>query len=161
MYKRQEQDIIERVEGPATWLSPIHIVKQPDKVRMVVDMSLANKAIKRDRRLLPTPEEVFCELDGARVFSKIDLNSAYHQIELHPDSRSITTFSTHIGNFRHKTLLFGCNSASDDFDKCIQGVLAGLSGVKSIADDILVYGKTDAEHEANLQSLYRGYLIRG
>ena len=115
----EKQDIIEKVDEPTIWLSPIHIVKQPDKVRMVTDMSVANKAIKRDRRVLPTPEEVFCELDGAQFFSKIDLNSAYHQIELHPESRYITTFSTHVGNWRYKTLFFGCNSASDEFDKCV------------------------------------------
>ena len=64
---------------------------------MVIDMSLANAAIKRTRRTLPTPEEIFCELDGAMYFSKVDMNSAYHQILLHPDSRYITTFATHTG----------------------------------------------------------------
>ena len=149
----EKQDIIEKIDEPTVWFSPIHIVKQLDKVRMVVDMYVANKAIKRNRRVLPTPEEVFCELDGAQFFSKIDLNSAYHQIELHPDSRYITSFSTHIGNYRSKTLFFGCSSASDEFDKCVQGKLASLIGVKSIADDILVFGKSIDEHNANLEAL--------
>ena len=156
-----EQDIIEKVDEPTVWLSPIHIVKQPDKLRMVVDMSIANKAIKRNRRVLPTPEEVFCELDGAQVFSKIDMNSAYHQIELHPDSRYITTFATHVGNYRHKTLFFGCNAASDAFDKCIQERLAGLRGVKCIADDILVFAKTVEEHDAYLKALLTRLLEAG
>ena len=149
----EKQDIIEKIDEPTVWLSPIHIVKQLDKVCMVVDISVANKAIKINRRVLPTPEEVFCELDGAQFFSKIDLNSAYHQIELHPDSRYITAFSTHIGNYRSKTLFFGCSSASDEFDKCVQGQLASLIGVKSIADDILVFGKSIDEHNANLEAL--------
>ena len=157
----EKQDIIEKVDEPTIWLSPIHIVKQPDKVRMVTDMSVANKAIKRDRRVLPTPEEVFCELDGAQFFSKIDLNSAYHQIELHPESRYITTFSTHVGNWRYKTLFFGCNSASDEFDKCVQGKLAGLKGVKCIADDILIFGKTIGEHDANVKALLLRLLEAG
>ena len=125
----EKQDNIENIDKLTVWLSPIHIVKQLDKVRMVVDMSVANKAIKRNRQVLPTPEEVFCELDGAQFFSKIDLNSAYHRIELHPDSRYITAFSTHIGNYRSKTLFFGCSSASDEFDKCVQGQLSSLIGV--------------------------------
>ena len=103
--------------------------------------------------MLPTPEEVFCELDGTQFFSKIYLNSAYHQIELHLDSRYITAFSTHIGNYRSKTLFFLCSSASDEFDKCVQGQLASLIGVKSIADDILVLGKSIDEHNANLEAL--------
>ena len=157
----EKQDIIEKIDEPTVWLSPIHIVKQPDKVRMVVDMSVANKAIKRNRRVLPTPEEVFCELDGAQFFSKIDLNSVYHQIELHPDSRYITAFSTHIGNYRSKTLFFGCSSASDEFDKCVQGKLASLIGVKSIADDILVFGKSIEEHNTNVEALLMRLLEAG
>ena len=157
----EEQDIIEKVDEPTVWLSPVHIVKQSDKVRMVVDMSIANKAIMRNRRVLPTPEEVFCELDGAQFFSKIDLNSAYHQIELHPESRYITTFATHVGNYRHKTLFFGCNAASDEFDRCVQGKLVGLRGVKCIADDILVFGKTIEEHDSNLEALLMRLLEAG
>jgi hypothetical protein len=149
----ERDDIIERVEEPTEWLSPIHIVKQPDKVRMVVDMSVANHAIQRTRRILPTPEEVLCDLDGAQFFSKVDLNSAYHQVELHPDSRYITTFSTHCGTFRSKRLFFGCNSASEEFDNILTGKLVGLRGVKSIADDILVFGKTQVEHDCNLKAL--------
>ena len=55
----EKQDIIEKIDEPTVWLSPIHIVKQLDKVRMVVDMSVANKAIKRNRRVLPTPIKLF------------------------------------------------------------------------------------------------------
>ena len=54
------------MDEPTVWLSPVHIVRSPEKVRMVVDMSVANKAIQRTRRVLPTPEEVLCELDGAQ-----------------------------------------------------------------------------------------------
>ena len=62
-----KEDIIEKVDEPTVWLSPVHIViKSPEKVRMVVDMSVANRAIQRTRRVLPTPEEVLCELDGSR-----------------------------------------------------------------------------------------------
>ena len=155
------EDIIEKVDEPTVWLSPVHIVKSPEKVRMVVDMSVANRAIQRTRRVLPTPEEVLCELDGAQYFSKIDLNSAYHQIELHEESRYITTFSTHCGTYRFKTLFFGCSSASEEFDDNLKGKLSGLRGVKNIADDILAYGKTREEHDANLKALLLRLLEEG
>ena len=146
-------DIIEKADGPTTWLSPVHVVKQTDKVRMVVDMSVANTAILRSRRTLRTPEEIFCELGEAKYFSKVDLNSAYHQISLHPDSRYITAFSTHIGTYRWKRVFFGMSNASEDFDDSLAGKLSGLLMVMAAADDILVWGRTREEHDDNLHQL--------
>ena len=144
------EGIIERVEGPTPWLSPIHVVRQADKVRMVVDMSVANSAIRRSKRMLPTPEEMHCELAGSKYFTKLDMNSAYHQITLAPESRYITAFTTHLGTFRYKTVFFGCNAASEGFDEKLSGVLAGLQGVFNIADDMLIHGKDRKEHDERL-----------
>ena len=64
--------------------------KQPGGVRLCVDMGEANKAISRERHLLPTLDEVIHDLNGPTVFSKLDLNQGYHQLLLHPDPRHIT-----------------------------------------------------------------------
>ena len=92
----QEQDIIERAEGPTPWVSPIVTPlkhKDPTKVRICVDMRRTNEAIQRERHATPTLDDILHDLNSATVFSKLDLNSAYHQLEIHPDSRYITTFS--------------------------------------------------------------------
>ena len=60
-------------------------------------MRQPNKAIKRERHTMPTIDELILDLNGSKVFSNLDLRSGYHQIELHPDSRYITTLSTHFG----------------------------------------------------------------
>ena len=70
-----------------------------------------------------------CEISGSQYFTKLDMNSAYHQITLAPESRNITTFTTHCGTFRYKTLFFGCSSASEDFANELGKKLAGLEGV--------------------------------
>ena len=99
-------DIIEEVTNESTpWVSPI--VTPPKKngdVRLCVDMREANKAIERERHPLPTMEELINDLNGATVFSKLDLKSGYNQLVLDEESRSITTFSTHIGLFRYKKI---------------------------------------------------------
>ena len=80
-----QQDIIEPAVGPTLWLSPIVLVpkpKQPGGVRLCVYMREANKAISRERHLLPTLDEVIHDLNGATVFSKLDLNQGYHQLLL-------------------------------------------------------------------------------
>ena len=102
-----QQDIIEPSDGPTPWVSPEVLVpkpKQPGGVRLCVDMREANKAITRERHLMPTLDEVVHDLNSAKVFSKLDLNQGYHQLVLHPDSRHITTFSTHFGLFRYKEI---------------------------------------------------------
>ena len=145
-----KEGIIEKVEGHTPGLSPIHVVRQADKVRMVVDMTVANRAIRRSRRTLPTPEEMHCEISGSQYFTKLDMNSAYHQITLAPESRNITAFTTHCGTFRYKTLFFGSSSASEDFANELGKKLAGLEGVIAIADDMLIHAKTKEEHDQRL-----------
>ena len=69
--------------------------KSPGKIRVCFEMRQANKAIKRERHVTPTVKEMIGDLNGARVFSKLDLNQGYNQLELALESRYITTFSTH------------------------------------------------------------------
>ena len=103
-------------------------------------MQQANKAILRERHITPTIDDVLCDLNEAKFFSKIDLNSGYHQIVLHPDSRYITTFSTHIGLRRFKRLNFGISSAAEIFQNIIREVINDIGGCVNISDDILIYG---------------------
>ncbi len=64
--------------------------KSPGQVRVCVDMRQANQAIKRERHVTPTIKEIIGDLNGAKVFSKLDLNQGYNQLELAPESRYIT-----------------------------------------------------------------------
>ena len=114
-------------------------------------MRAANQAIERERHPVPTVEDLIVDLNGATVFSKIDLNQGYHQLELAEDSQSITMFATHVGLFRYKRLSFGINSAAEIFQKSIEEVLQGIEGVRNMSDDIIVFGKSQADHDAALQ----------
>ena len=66
--KLEEQGIIERVSGPTPWVSPIVVApkpKNPDKVRICVDMRLPNTAIQRERHITPTVDDLIHDLNGA------------------------------------------------------------------------------------------------
>ena len=155
--KLEDLGIIEDTVGSTPWVSNMVAApkpKDPESIRICVDMRIMNKAIKRERHPMPTVEEIIHDLNGATVFSKIDLNAGYHQIELHPESRYITTFSTYTGLKRYKRLNFGICSAAEVFQYCIQTALAGLPGVRNFSDDIIVYGKTHKEHNANLHKVF-------
>ena len=150
-----EEDIIERVpDMEATeWISPVVIVpKKDDSIRLCVDMRAANTAIKRIRHPIPTVHDISLELNGANFFSKLDLMQAYHQLELSPSSRQITTFITHSGLHRYKRLNYGTNSAAELFQHALQQILYDISGVKNIVDDILVFGATYQAHDQALDN---------
>ncbi len=99
-----EMGIIEEIPEatPTRWVSPLVVVPKADgkDIRVCVDMRRANEAIVRERHPIPTIEEVLYDLNGASVFSKIDLKWGFHQVELDEESRDITTFVTHRGLYR-------------------------------------------------------------
>ena len=154
--------IIEPVEGPTPWVSPIVIVpKGKDKIRVCVDMRMPNTAVMRERHPTPTMDEIIHDLTGATVFSKLDLHQAYHQVELDPESRYLTTFVTHKGLRRYTRLMFGLSSASEIFQEIIQQILAGIPGARNISDDIVVFGKDQASHDQALQQVFERLRARG
>ena len=94
-----ELDIIEIVSGPTSWVSPVVVVPKPSgDIRLCVDMRQANIAVKQERFPIPIIDEVLQDLNQSKFLSKL----AYHQIELSPESRNITTFiGTHKELYRY------------------------------------------------------------
>ena len=131
------------------------VPKQNDEIRLCVDMRRANEAIIGERYQIPTVYEVLHNLNQSTVLSncKLDLKWGYHQLELHPDSWSITTFTTHCGLYRYKRLMFGINSAPEVYQHVIQQTFQGCEGVANISDDIIVHGRSIEEHNKRLQQV--------
>lgn len=154
----EELDIIEKVDGPTPWVSPIVVApkpKNPEEIRICIDMRLPNEAVERERHITPTIDDILVDLNGACVFSKLDLNAGYHQVELAPESRYITTFTTHVGLRRYKRLIFGISSASEKFQAIVGDCLEGLEGVKNISDDIIVFAKDQKSHDERLHKVFQ------
>ena len=152
----EHEGIIEKVHGPTPWVSLLVVVpkpKHPGKVRLCVDMRIANKAIERERHITSTIDDVINDLNGATVVSKLDLNQGYHQLELAPESRYITTFSTHKGLRRYTRLPFGVTSAAGVFQATIQQILEGIPGARNISDDIIIYGSDQESHNHALEAV--------
>lgn len=151
-----KMDIIEEVDGPTPWVNPVVIVpKAKGEIRLCVDMRRANEAIVRERHPIPTVDEILQGVNSSKLFSKLDLKWGYHQLELSPESREITTFATHTGLYRYKRLLFGVNSASEQYQHEISTVIAGIEGAENISDDIVVHGRNQEEHDNRLHAVLR------
>ena len=104
------------MEGPAPWVHPVVIApKNNGEIRLCVDMRQINQAIMRRPYPIPTVDEMFHIMNGSKVFSKLYLKLGYHQLELSPESKEITTFATPDGLLRYKRLPFGVCSASEQY----------------------------------------------
>ena len=102
-------------------------------------MRNANTATERNRFPTPTVDDLIVKLKGAKYFIKLNPNSAFHQLELHKDSRYRQKIEDRIKRF--KNLISGLNSASEQFQHYLQVTLADISGAISIADDIQILQK--------------------
>ena len=83
------------------WLSPVVVVwKKNGKVRIYGDFRILNKSIISDKFPLPGTEKLFAQLGTKNtLFAKLDLETAYHQVPLAKECRSLTTIATHLGTF--------------------------------------------------------------
>ena len=147
-------DIIEPVERPSGWVSPIvPVLKTNGDVRLCIDMRCANKAIVRENHPLPTMDQLLPQFRSAKIFSKLDIKDAFHQIEINEESRDITTFITNRGLFRYKRLMFGISCAPELFQKTLERILLPCQGVVNFIDDIVVFGKDEIEHSTRLNQV--------
>ena len=91
-------DVIEPVDEPTEWCSPIVVVPKADgRVRICVDLTRLNQAVRREVYQMPTVEETLGSLTEGSVFSKLDANSGFQQIVLNAESAKLTTFITPFG----------------------------------------------------------------
>ena len=87
---------------------------------------------------------------GAKVFTIVDMDKGYWQVVLHPDSRKYTCMAFDIGRYQFKRLPMGSKVASDIFQRMLDSVYIGLPGVTGIADDMVIFGRDEEEHDRNL-----------
>jgi len=96
--KMVKMDVIEPVHEPTDWVSSLVIVEKPNgKLRICLDPQDLNKAIKRHHYKLPSAEEVFSQMSGAKYFTKLNPSNGYWQIKVDNDSSKLLTFATLYG----------------------------------------------------------------
>ena len=146
--------MIKRVYEPTASCAPIVVVpKRTNGIRLCVDLSCLNDSVLREQYELPTIDQMLASLTGAHIFSKLDSNSGFYQIPLSPESMLLTTFTTLYRCFCYTRLPFGISSASEVYQKRMNDILHDLKGVLCLIDDILVFGKEKAEHDARLRAV--------
>ena len=140
--------IVEKVIDSLNAHSPNHVIKK--SIRLCIDPKDLNEALEREPYYSRTIDELIFMFAGAKVFTIVDMDKGYWQVVLHPESRKYTYMAFDIGRYQFKRLPMGSKVASDIFQRMLDSVYIGLPGVTGIADDMVIFGRNEEEHDRNL-----------
>jgi hypothetical protein len=127
-------------------------VKKHERLKLCIANRSLNVVTIKNKYHLPHIDVLFDQLVGAKVFSKIDLRSVYHQIKIQTSDILKTTFSTRYGLYEYLVMSFGVTNAPTFFIYLMNSVFMPELDMFMVVciDDILVYSKTEREHAKHL-----------
>jgi hypothetical protein len=155
--KKQLADMLSKgliCPSASPWGSRIQFVDKRDgTIRLCVDYRKLNEVTIKKKYPLPKIEDLFDQLNGAKVFSKIDLHTGYHQLKVREFDIPKTAFTTRYGLFEYTVMSFGLTNAPAYFMNLMNKVFMKFLNkfVVVFIDDILVYSKTEEEHAEHLR----------
>ncbi|GJT47207.1 putative reverse transcriptase domain-containing protein [Tanacetum coccineum] len=148
----QLQELLEKGfihPSSSSWGAPVLFVKKKDgSLRMCIDYHELNKLTVKNCYPLPRTDDLFNQLQGSSIYSKIDMRSGYHQLRIKEEDIPITAFRTRYGHFEFQVMPFGLTNAPAVFMDLMNRVCKPYLDkfVIVFIDDILVYPKDEEEH---------------
>ncbi|XP_024874017.1 uncharacterized protein K02A2.6-like [Temnothorax curvispinosus] len=155
--QRMVQDkIIVKVTEATEFVNPIVLVrKENGDLRICLDPQNLNEAILREHFVIPTFEELTRDMSGFKIFSTLDANKGFWQIELSENSSKLTTFATPFGRYKFLRMPFGPSNAPEIFQRTFTDIFGDIEGVEVYFDDVIIHAKNEQEHDDILQKVFR------
>ena len=144
-----KNDVIEEhpIHEPAPWVSnTVLSPKQDGSIRVTMNAKNVNKALISSNIPIPKQEDIKTKLAGAKVFSKMDLKSAFWQVELEEESRYLTVFHANDKLYRYKRLTMGLSPSQGELTVALRPVFAHIHSAHIIHDDLIIASKNMSEH---------------
>ena len=156
-----ELGILEEVKEPTDWVNSYVIVEKDSgnyhsrshtikrKLRICLDPRDLNGALERKPYHAHSVDDITAKLQGMTVFTIVDFKKGYWMVVLHPDSRKLTCMAVSFGRFQWTRLPMGTVAAQDIFQSKLDSIFIGMEGVTGIADDMVIAGRDEMEHDRN------------
>jgi hypothetical protein len=157
--KKQLQELLDKGfirPSISLWGASVLFVKKKDGLmRMCIDYRELNKVTIKNRYPLPRIDDLLDQLQGVRVFSKVDLCSGYHQVRVKEEDIPKTAFRTRYGQYEFLVMSFGLTNAPAVFMDTMKRVFHDYLDQFTVVfiDDILIYSKTSEEHKEHLRKV--------
>ena len=135
--------------------SPNHTIKK--KLRICLDPRDLNEALEREPYHTCSVDEITAKLQGMTVFTIVDFKKGYWMVVLHPDSRKLTCMALPFGRFQWTELPMGTVVAQEIFQSKLDSIFIGMEGVTGIADDMVIVGRDEMEHDRHFLAFMEKY----
>ena len=114
-----------------------------------MDQRDLNEALERELCHTRSVDEITAKLQGMTAFTIVDFKKGYWMVVLHPDTRKLTCMALPFSRFQWTQLPIGTVVAQDIFQSKMDAIFIGMEGVTGIADDMIIAGKDEMEHDRN------------
>ncbi|XP_018497154.1 uncharacterized protein LOC108865022, partial [Galendromus occidentalis] len=137
--------IIQKVTHPTPWISNLVAVPKNDDVRLTLDPTFLNRALRRPKFPMPTLQDQLPHFKNARFFTIVDAKDGFYQMRLTPESQDLTTFWGPKGRYRYIRVPQGISSAPEEYQRRQMEAYEGLDGVMT---------KRPENHDKNVKALF-------
>jgi hypothetical protein len=161
----QQAGVIEKIQDDISeYASPIVVVskRSTDAIRICGDFKVSvNRALRTEHYPLPRTEDLFAKLGRCKYFTKLDLSEAYHQIRIDTNAQKLLVINTPKGLYRFLRMPFGIGPAPAKFQRIMDKLLSGISGVVCSLDDVLIASESLDIHLETLRQVFKRFLDAG